>query len=56
VIWSASFIKATTPPPDSARKRIPRIGKVVYPFDGYGWDSLPRATGSPDPERHGLDE
>ncbi|HMH24239.1 MAG TPA: amidohydrolase family protein [Puia sp.] len=42
VIWSASFVKASPPVPDSARKRIPRIGKVVYPFDGYGWDSLPR--------------
>ncbi len=19
------------------------LGKVVYPFDGYGWDSLPQA-------------
>ncbi|MDP4257591.1 MAG: amidohydrolase family protein [Bacteroidota bacterium] len=41
VTWTASFVKATPPLPDSARKRIPRIGHVVYPFDGYGWDSLP---------------
>src|SRR5258708_3538483 len=41
VIWTAVFSKATPALPDSARKKIPRIGKVVYPFDGYGWDSLP---------------
>lgn len=41
VIWTATFAKAAPVLPDSARKRIPRIGKVVYPFDGYGWDSLP---------------
>ncbi|HWK02712.1 MAG TPA: amidohydrolase family protein [Puia sp.] len=41
VIWTAVFSKATPALPDSARKRIARIGKVVYPFDGYGWDSLP---------------
>jgi len=41
VIWTATFAKATPPLPDTTRKRIPRIGKVVYPFDGYGWDSLP---------------
>ena len=42
VIWTASFSKAS--PPDTtatARKRPERLGKVLYPFDGYGWDSLP---------------
>ena len=42
VIWTATFSKATPATPDSARKRIARIGKVLYPFDGYGWDSLPK--------------
>jgi imidazolonepropionase-like amidohydrolase len=41
VIWTATFAKATPALPDTTRKRIPHIGKVVYPFDGYGWDSLP---------------
>jgi imidazolonepropionase-like amidohydrolase len=41
VTWTARFDKVTGPLPDSARKRIPRIGSVVYPFDGYGWDTLP---------------
>jgi imidazolonepropionase-like amidohydrolase len=42
VIWTASFSKATPAAPDSARHRVARVGKVLYPFDGYGWDSLPR--------------
>jgi imidazolonepropionase-like amidohydrolase len=43
VIWSASFAKAGTPAPDSSKKRPQgALGKVVYPFDGYGWDSLPQ--------------
>ena len=42
VIWTAVFSKAT-PASDSAapRRRVARVGKVQYPFDGYGWDSLP---------------
>ncbi len=42
VVWTATFSKAS--PPDTtatARKRPERLGKVLYPFDGYGWDSLP---------------
>ncbi|HEY6899288.1 MAG TPA: amidohydrolase family protein [Puia sp.] len=42
VVWTATFTKATPPAPDTTRKRIARIGKVTYPFDGYGWDSLPK--------------
>ncbi|HEY4207213.1 MAG TPA: amidohydrolase family protein, partial [Puia sp.] len=41
VTWTASFVKALAPEPDTTRKRPLRIGKVVYPFDGYGWDTLP---------------
>ncbi|GGB04743.1 periplasmic amidohydrolase [Puia dinghuensis] len=42
VIWTATFAKATPPTPDTAaRKRPNHVGKVLYPFDGYGWDSLP---------------
>jgi imidazolonepropionase-like amidohydrolase len=44
VIWSASFAKAGTPAPDTSKKKpLGVLGKVVYPFDGYGWDSLPQA-------------
>lgn len=42
VIWTAGFVRSTPPLPDSAKKRISHIGKVVYPFDGYGWDTLPK--------------
>jgi imidazolonepropionase-like amidohydrolase len=42
VVWTATFAKATPAAPDTAARRRPtRIGKVVFPFDGYGWDSLP---------------
>lgn len=43
VIWSASYEKAM--PEDSVRKkRTPplRLGKVTYPFDGYGWEEKPK--------------
>ncbi|AEV96556.1 amidohydrolase [Niastella koreensis] len=44
VLWWASFAKAGTPAPDTSRKKpLGMLGKVVYPFDGYGWDSLPQA-------------
>lgn len=40
--WTATWIKATVPTADSARKKQPlRLGKVTFPFNGYGWDSLP---------------
>jgi imidazolonepropionase-like amidohydrolase len=43
VIWSASFAKAGAPAPDTSKKKpLGTLGKVVYPFDGYGWDSLPQ--------------
>ncbi|HXB06530.1 MAG TPA: amidohydrolase family protein [Puia sp.] len=42
VTWTATFAKATPPAVDSTPRRRPnRIGRVQYPFDGYGWDSLP---------------
>ena len=41
VIWTATFSKAAGPDTTSTRRRPQRIGKVLYPFDGYGWDSLP---------------
>jgi imidazolonepropionase-like amidohydrolase len=44
VLWTANFSKAGGPAPDTSKKK-PKgpLGKVVYPFDGYGWDSLPQA-------------
>ncbi|OQP66730.1 amidohydrolase family protein [Niastella populi] len=44
VLWTASFAKAGAPAPDTSKKKPQgELGKVVYPFDGYGWDSLPQA-------------
>lgn len=42
ITWTAIFADTLPPSPDSAKKKMPVIGKVVYPFDGYGWDSLPQ--------------
>ena len=43
VIWVASFVKAATATTDSAKKKpLAKIGKVLYPFDGYGWQELPK--------------
>jgi imidazolonepropionase-like amidohydrolase len=42
LVWTATFSKETAAAPDTTPRRRPnRIGKVQYPFDGYGWDSLP---------------
>lgn len=44
VLWSAAFVKAAAPAPDTSKKKpLGQLGKVVYPFNGYGWDSLPGA-------------
>ncbi|OQP63493.1 amidohydrolase [Niastella vici] len=43
VLWTASFSKAGAPAADTSKKKpLGALGKVVYPFDGYGWDSLPQ--------------
>jgi len=41
VTWTAVWSKASAAENDSSRRRPLRVGKVTYPFDGYGWDSLP---------------
>ena len=41
--WTATLIKATVPKADSVKKKaIPKIGKVTYPFNGYGWEAMPK--------------
>ncbi|HVM89023.1 MAG TPA: amidohydrolase family protein [Puia sp.] len=43
VIWSAAFVKAASSAADSVKKRpVLKLGKVLYPFDGYGWEELPK--------------
>ena len=41
--WVANFEKAAAPAIDSTKKKpAPSLGKVIYPFNGYGWDELPK--------------
>jgi len=41
--WTAVFVKAPATTTDSAKKKSPpKVGKVVFPFDGYGWETLPK--------------
>jgi imidazolonepropionase-like amidohydrolase len=43
VIWTATYAKAGIAAADSSKKKFPpRIGRVLYPFDGYGWEELPK--------------
>ena len=43
ITWTANFLRASSLTTDSAKKKSPsHVGKVVYPFDGYGWDELPK--------------
>jgi imidazolonepropionase-like amidohydrolase len=36
--WTATFVKAAEPKPDTTKKKDPPvIGKVVYPFEPFGW-------------------
>ncbi|MBK7289664.1 MAG: amidohydrolase family protein [Chitinophagaceae bacterium] len=37
--WTAIFVKAAEAKPDTAKKKdAPVIGKVVYPFEPFGWE------------------
>lgn len=43
VLWTASFVKPAEEKADSAKRKPPvRLGKITYPFDGYGWEQLPQ--------------
>jgi imidazolonepropionase-like amidohydrolase len=43
VLWSATLVKAAPEKADSIHGKHPlRLGKVTYPFDGYGWETLPK--------------
>jgi imidazolonepropionase-like amidohydrolase len=43
VYWTATLVKAAEEKTDSVKRKMPlRLGKVSYPFDGYGWDELPK--------------
>ncbi len=37
--WTATLVKLTEVKPDSVKKKeMPVVGKVVYPFEPFGWD------------------
>ncbi|MBA2249834.1 MAG: amidohydrolase [Chitinophagaceae bacterium] len=41
--WTATFIKSAEIKPDTIKKKdIPKLGNVTYPFNGYGWEKLPK--------------
>lgn len=43
VFWTASFIKAAEEKADSVKRKMPlRLGKVTFPFNGYGAEELPK--------------
>lgn len=43
VYWKATFTKAFVAKADSAKKKEPAdIGKMYYPFSGYGYETLPQ--------------
>ncbi|MFT4022159.1 MAG: amidohydrolase family protein [Flavihumibacter sp.] len=44
VLWTGTLLKAGAPAADAAQKKpVGELGKVTYPFNGFGWDSLPAA-------------
>ncbi len=46
LVWSATLTAKSTAADTTARRRPTppqRLGKVTYPFDGYGWEEQPRA-------------
>lgn len=44
LLWTATQTAAAPTAPDSVKPAVPvELGQVTYPFNGYGWDSLPRA-------------
>ncbi len=42
VKWSAAFTAAATKPDTIKPKTAPQIGNLYFPFNGYGWEALPK--------------
>ncbi len=41
--WTADLLKPSKPAADTAKKKAPpEIGVVTYPFNGYGWEEMPK--------------
>ena len=40
ISWTAKLVQASVPVADSIRKKeVPTVGKVVYPFQPFGWEA-----------------
>lgn len=42
VKWSAAFNAAATKQDTAKPKTAPQIGNIYFPFNGYGWEALPK--------------
>jgi imidazolonepropionase-like amidohydrolase len=43
ITWTATFMKSNPDVADTAKKKLPeKLGSVVFPFDGYGWEVMPK--------------
>jgi imidazolonepropionase-like amidohydrolase len=42
VKWSAAFSAANTKQDTAKPKTVPQIGNIYFPFNGYGWEALPK--------------
>ena len=44
ILWTATFSKAATADSTARKRPTPpqKMGAVVYPFDGYGWEEAPK--------------
>jgi len=43
LLWTATFTKAAVAKADTVKKKdIPKIGNIAYPFNGYGFEEMPK--------------
>ncbi|ULQ52836.1 amidohydrolase family protein [Flavihumibacter fluvii] len=43
LMWTATLTKSTSPKEDSTKKKpVPELGKVTYPFNAYGFETMPQ--------------
>lgn len=42
ILWSAVLVKEADKKQDSVKSKAPvQLGRITWPFDGYGWETLP---------------
>ena len=43
LLWTATLVSLATPKEDTVKKKeVPKLGKVTFPFGGYGWEEMPK--------------